>query len=208
MALLRSIFARLLLRPFVRGIVGVSVEGALPESNPFLLVANHNSHLDTPVLLSLFPPARLGRVRPVAAADYWMTGGVKRLLARGLFNVLPIDRKGGSADPLEPMRAALARGETLVLFPEGTRGEPEVIGTFHSGAARLLHETPGLRAVPVFLANSGRSLPRGTLLFVPFIVSVRVGAPLGAAASVAETRAALEAAVRSLGDAGVASPAR
>jgi 1-acyl-sn-glycerol-3-phosphate acyltransferase len=196
---LRALFALLLLRPFIRGIVGVTVEGALPPNDPFLLIANHNSHLDTPVLLSLFAPKRLAQVRPVAAADYWMTTGWKRALASGLFNVLPIERHGGE-DPLAPLQDALARGETLLLFPEGTRGEPEVMGKFHSGAARLLAENPHIAAVPVFLKNSGRSLPRGTALFVPFIVEVRIGAPLRAEGSVGEIRAALERSVRQLAD--------
>jgi 1-acyl-sn-glycerol-3-phosphate acyltransferase len=127
-----------------------------------------------------------------------MTSAWKRALARGLFNVLPIERHGGGDDLLAPLRDALARGETLVLFPEGTRGEPEVLGRFHSGAARLLVERPEVPAVPVHLTNAGRALPRGTALFVPFIVQVRIGAPVRASGSVGETRKALEAAVKAL----------
>jgi len=198
-------FHALVLRPFLRGFVGLAVEGRenLPAADPFLLVANHNSHLDTPILLSLFPLARLRRVRPVAAADYWLSSPVRRWTARTLFNILPIERRRGAppgGDPLEPLREALARGETLVLFPEGTRGEPEAMSRFRSGAARLAVERPELPVVPVHLTNAGRALPRGGALLVPFICRVRIGPPLFAKGDVKETQDTMEDAVRSLAE--------
>jgi len=201
--LVRRAFHALLLRPFVRGFLGVAVEGLehLPEDDPFLLVANHNSHLDTPILLSLFPLARLSRVRPVAAADYWLSSPLKRWISETLFNVLPIERRRAvGGDPLAGLREALARGDTLLLFPEGTRGDPEVMGRFHSGAARLAAENPSLRVLPVHLANAGRALPRGRALLVPFICRVTIGAPLSASGrGVKELQGAMEEAVRALG---------
>lgn len=192
----------LLLRPFCRWVVGVDVRGAanLPESDPFLLVANHDSHLDTLVLLSLFPLRRLGRIRPVAAADYWLSSGLKRFVARTCLNVLPVERGGAAAgeDPLAPLSSALSKGESLVLFPEGTRGEPEVLERFRTGAARLALHHPGVPVIPVYLANTGRSLPRGTSLFVPFVVKVVVGRPVSLPPDVRSATACLEDAVRSL----------
>lgn len=199
---LRVVLATLLLRPFCRWVVGVDVRGAenLPQNDPFLLVANHDSHLDTLVLLSLFPLRRLARIRPVAAADYWSASAARRFVARTCLNVLPVARGGASAgeDPLAPLSAALSRGESLILFPEGTRGEPEVLDRFKTGAARLALAHPGVPVVPVFLANTGRNLPRGTALFVPFVVRVEVGAPVRLPAGVREATVCLEEAVRSL----------
>lgn len=201
-SLLRVAAAALLLRPFCRWVVGVDVRGAenLPAEDPFLLVANHDSHLDTLVLLSLFPFRRLARIRPVAAADYWLSSPLRRFVARTGLNVLPVVRGGGPAgeDPLAPLSAALGRRESLILFPEGTRGEPEVLERFRTGAARLALAHPSVPVVPVFLGNTGRSLPRGTALFLPFVVKVRVGRPLELAGDVRAATERLEEAVRAL----------
>ncbi len=181
--------------------MGVDVRGAanLPKRDPFLLVANHDSHLDTLILLSLFPLGRLGRIRPVAAADYWLSSAPKRFVARICLNVLPVVRGGAAGeDPLAPLSAALSRGESLILFPEGTRGEPEVLERFRTGAARLALGHPEVPVVPVYLANTGRNLPRGTSLFVPFVVKVAIGSPVRLPPDVREATACLENAVRSL----------
>ena len=200
--ILGTVLSALLLRPFCRWVVGVEVRGEknLPERDPFLLVANHDSHLDTLILLSLFPLRRLGRIRPVAAADYWLSSAPKRFVAKTCLNVLPVVRGGGAAageDPLSPLSEALSRGESLILFPEGTRGEPEVLERFRTGAARLALDHPGVPVVPVYLANTGRNLPRGTSLFVPFVVKVVVGPPVSLPPDVRSATARLEEAVRS-----------
>lgn len=202
MDLVRRLFFLLLVRPFVRFVVGIEVEGKenLPANDPFLLVANHNSHLDTPLLLSLLPLAHLSRIRPVAAADYWQSSGWKRFVGEKLFNTLPIERggKGAKGDPLAPLHEALVRGESLVVFPEGTRGEPEVMGRFRSGAARLAAAHPEVPVVPVHLRNAGRTLPRGDALFVPFVCRVAIGKPLESSADHHELQRALEDAVKRL----------
>lgn len=202
-AVQRAFFA-LLVRPFLKIVVGVRLAGAenLPAGDPFLLVANHDSHLDTPLLLSLFPGRRLARIHPVGAADYWFRSRGMAFVARTFFNVLPIERTANrepGADPLAPLEAALRRGESLVVFPEGTRGEPEKLERFKSGAARLAHAVPEAVIVPVHLKNAGRSLPRGTGLFVPFICDVTVGPPVERGADFKATQARMEEAVRGLG---------
>ncbi len=201
-SLARVALAAAAIRPFVKGLVGLEVHGAgnLPARDPFLLVANHDSHLDTLVLLSLFPLGRLGRIRPVAAADYWLSSPLKRFAASACLNVLPVVRGARAGDdPLAPLSAALARGESLILFPEGTRGEPEVLERFKTGAARLALAHPEVPLVPVYLAGSGRSLPRGTALFVPLVVRVAIGEPLALSGTPREATARLEEAVRALG---------
>jgi 1-acyl-sn-glycerol-3-phosphate acyltransferase len=196
----QRLFFALLVRPFLDWVVGRRVFGLehLPQADPFLLVANHDSHLDTPLLLSLFPGARLSRIRPVAAADYWGSG-LKRFVADRLFRVLPITRTGGGgADALARMEEALDRGESLILFPEGTRGDPEILQPFRSGAARLAAARPGVPVVPAYLKNTGRNLPRGSALFLPMICEIRIGPPVETSTDVPRTQAAIEAAVREL----------
>ncbi|MGC8764185.1 MAG: lysophospholipid acyltransferase family protein [Acidobacteriota bacterium] len=142
------------------------------EEEQAIVVGNHDTHLDVFLLFSLFPLRRVGTVRAVAAEDYFGRG-LRGLLARGLFRTLLIPR--GSGDPqraLEPVRQALRRGESLVVFPEGTRGEPGVLLPFKSGIGVLMEEFPGVPVYPVALRGVERTLPKGGAVPVPFVVEM------------------------------------
>lgn len=199
----QAFFFTLFIRPFVTLFIGLRVSGFehLPRRDPFILVANHSSHLDTICLLSLFRILRLRRIRPVAAADYFERNAFTSLVSRVLFNILPIPRKDFTPEnhPLKRMHAALQHGDSLIIFPEGTRGSGE-LGKFRSGVARLASETTGIPVIPAFLVNMGRSLPKGELIPVPFFCEVRLGAPVALSGDTSEMTAQIENAVRSLGD--------
>jgi len=190
------------LRPFLALFLGVRVRGRenLPRRDPFVLIANHASHLDTVTLLSLFPLRRLRRIRPVAAADYFERSRLRSALTKSLFHILPIarSREEGAPDPRERMLAALGSGQSLILFPEGTRTKDGTMGRFRSGIAHLAMHAPDVPIVPAFLVNLGRSLPKGALIPVPMFAEVRVGAPLHPTGEREEIVAALERAVREL----------
>src|SRR5256885_6899681 len=130
--ILQRMFFALAIRPFLAVFVGLRVRGRehLPEADPFILVANHSSHLDATSLLSLFSGSRLCRIRPVAAADYFERNRAIGWLTRTFFNTLPIVRKDltPETDPRPRMLEALAAGQSLILFPEGTRGSGDAIG--------------------------------------------------------------------------------
>lgn len=153
--------------------------GCQPSDALRIYFANHTSHMDTLALWCALPAALRRRTRPVAAQDYWGHGLRAWFATRG-FNALFIERQRGAraGDPLEPLAQALARGESLILFPEGTRSAQALPGPFKSGLYHLATRFPGAELVPVYLDNLYRSMPKGALLPVPLTCSVRFGAPL------------------------------
>ncbi len=200
---LQRAFFILAARPFLAFFIGLRIKGRenLPGRFPFLLVANHTSHLDTLSLLALFPASDLWRVRPVAAADYFEVNHLVSALTRTLFNTLPIPRKGISRenDPRKILKEALLRGEGLIIFPEGTRGmHQKGMSPFKKGAAHVIQGSKDLPVVPVYLENMGRSLPKGEWIPVPFFCTVTVGRPLTLEGSIEEVTLQLAAAVQGL----------
>jgi 1-acyl-sn-glycerol-3-phosphate acyltransferase len=153
--------------------------GCRPSDALRIYYANHTSHFDTLALWSALPAPLRKRTRPVAAKDYWGTGLRARLATDG-FNALFIDRSGDKreGDPLVPLYEALARGESLIIFPEGTRRAQALPGPFKGGLFRLATRYPEAELVPVYLDNLYRSMPKGTYLPVPLSCSVRFGTPL------------------------------
>jgi 1-acyl-sn-glycerol-3-phosphate acyltransferase len=202
--LLQILFFLLVVKPFMTLFIGLRVSGRenLPTRDPFVLIANHSSHLDTVSLLHLFPLGRLRRIRPVAAADYFERSRAVSRLTRTCFNILPIARQHIRQDhhPIEAMRQALLRGESLILFPEGTRGAGPEPGRFMPGIAHLAEQAPDVPIVPAYLTNMGRSLPKGEYIPVPFFCEVRLGPPVRPSETRDETLARLETAVLSLKD--------
>jgi 1-acyl-sn-glycerol-3-phosphate acyltransferase len=153
--------------------------GTAPGPAQRIYFANHTSHIDTLAIWSSLPRELRRRTRPIAARDYWGTGIRKYIATRG-FGAVLIDRarENAEVDPLEPLRAALREGDSLIIFPEGTRGATALPAKFRSGLFRLANEFRSVELIPVYLDNLHRSLPKGALLPVPVVCTVRFGAPV------------------------------
>jgi 1-acyl-sn-glycerol-3-phosphate acyltransferase len=178
---LRGAFFLLFVRPVLTLMLGAHVRGRenLPVKGPAIIVANHNSHLDTMTILTMFPMRMLPKLRPVAAMDYFMRNGLMAWFATRIIGIIPIVRGGHSAgvNPLAPCEEALDRGEILIIFPEGSRGEPEKLQQFKKGVAHLAKARPGTPVYPLFMHGLGKALPKDSVFIVPFNCDVVAGAP-------------------------------
>jgi 1-acyl-sn-glycerol-3-phosphate acyltransferase len=199
--LLRLAFFALVARPIALIVLGLNVRyrERLPLDGPAIVAANHNSHLDTLVLLSLFPLKLLPKLRPVAAADYFTVNPLLAWFSLNVIGILPIKREGkGGVDPLKPCEVALDRGEILVLFPEGSRGEPEVMSRFKRGIAVLAARRSQVPVTPIFLHGLGKALPKDDPILVPFFCDVFVGEAMQGLADQAAFMLDLEGRMRAL----------
>jgi len=163
----------------IRLITGVRVSEVPEPVSPRIYYANHSSHLDFVVIWAALPPALRKRARPVAAADYWNKGPVRRWLAGKVFNsvLIPRGKITKADDPIGAMSAVLDAGNDLILFPEGTRSDDGGIGEFRAGIHALSHRRPNVELVPVYLENLNRILPKGEIFLVPLMGNVTFGEP-------------------------------
>jgi 1-acyl-sn-glycerol-3-phosphate acyltransferase len=193
-----------IVRPFLVMWIGVRVAGRenLPGGPPYIVIANHSSHLDTVMILSMLPLRRLHELRPVAAADYFLRNGLVAWVTRTFFNILPIPRSEISREnnPLELMTCALDEGSALLLFPEGTRltSDDEQMQHFRSGVAHLVEARPDVPVLPVWVEGARRSLPKGSWIPVPFFCSLRIGETIEVHGGRPEITRQLESAVLGL----------
>lgn len=151
-----------------------------PAARQRVYFANHRSHGDFLLIWASLPPALRRATRPVAGADYWLTGALRRYIAERVFRGVLIERNASvrHGNPVAQMSEALATGDSLIVFPEGTRNLGEGLLPFKSGIYHLARANPGVEFVPVWIENLGRVMPKGSVIPVPLLCSLSFGAGL------------------------------
>jgi 1-acyl-sn-glycerol-3-phosphate acyltransferase len=171
----------LFLLALIRVLTGAQArwQGCPPKAEQRIYFANHQSHADLVLMWAALPEELRGITRPIAAKDYWTKTAFKRWITTSVFHAIYVDRvKTGDQDPLEPLIEALTNGDSIILFPEGTRGNQEEPQNFKSGLYNLALKFPQVVLVPAWINNVQRVMPKGEVVPVPILCSVTFGAPI------------------------------
>ena len=174
----------LFLLGLIRALTGAQArwQGCPPKAEQRIYFANHQSHADLILMWAALPAELRSITRPIAAKDYWTKTPFKKWLTTAVFNAIYVDRtKTSDQDPLEPLIDALTQGDSVILFPEGTRGNQEEPQAFKSGLYNLACKFPGVVLIPTWINNVQRVMPKGEVVPVPILCSVTFGAPVALA---------------------------
>lgn len=161
----RETTGRFLLAPLMNAYTRRRVEGIenlRGLSGPIVFVANHTSHMDTPAILRALPRRWRKRVVVAAAADYFYQSKIVAVAVSLLFNTVPIERRPGRATSraIAHIDRLLDRGNSLLLFPEGTRNRTGAVGRMRFGAAKIASKH-GALIVPIYIEGTSAAMPPG-----------------------------------------------
>ena len=183
---MRQLLTRLtyycLIRPWLTLLIGVRYVNtkALRTNKQCIIVANHNSHFDAVSIYSALKWERLKRMRTVVAEEYFAKNPISKIAMVFFFNAFFVRRirEADEESPIHQMDERLKKGDSFILFPEGTRGNPGVVEDFKQGVAILLLNNPDVPFIPVYLDGFGRVLPKDSWFIVPMNCNVRFGEPI------------------------------
>lgn len=166
-----------LLKIYMHFYIGTNIRGekdSFPKKGPAIIVANHNSHMDTAVILSLFSCKEITNVHTVGAADYFFKNKILACISRNLLGIIPLNRHKVSTNIFEELYKALDKGGIVLIFPEGSRGEPGKIGSIKKGIARIAENYKSVPIFPIRLSRAENVLPKGHFIPLPFIINLEL----------------------------------
>ena len=153
--------------------------GCPPKAEQRIYFANHQSHADLVMIWAALPKELRAHTRAIAAKDYWTKTPFRQWITTAVFNVIYVARdRSADEDPLEPLFEALEQGDSIILFPEGTRGHTEEPQAFKAGLYNLALKFPKVELIPAWINNVQRVMPKGEVVPVPVLCSVTFGAPI------------------------------
>lgn len=178
--ILKYLFFTLLVKPLIYVVLGLNVRNSdkLPHKGPAILVANHSSHIDTLILMSLFKSKTVLSIYPMAARDYFLKTKFRSWFFTNVIEIIPIDRnprKFSRENPFEEATRLLREGNIVIIFPEGTRSVSDELGELKKGIAHFAKQNEDVPVIPIYIHGPGKVLPKGEGLLVPFICDVYVG---------------------------------
>lgn len=180
--MIKILFFTLFVKPFIFLFLGINICNVknLPKKGPAIIVANHSSHIDTLLLMSLFSIGMIRKVRPVAAADYFCCTKTKKFIFERFIGIVPISRhvdKKNVKHIFENIHNALKNKDIVILYPEGTRSLDDSIHPFKGGITHIVKEKSKIPIIPIYINGPGKILPKFEYLIVPFISDVYIGKP-------------------------------
>jgi 1-acyl-sn-glycerol-3-phosphate acyltransferase len=153
--------------------------GCPPKAEQRIYFANHQSNADLVMIWAALPEELRSVTRAAAAKDYWTKTPFRKWITTAVFNVVYVVRDRSEAeDPLQPLINALASGDSIIIFPEGMRGQAEEPLPFKSGLYNLAQKFPNVVLIPAWINNIQRVMPKGEVVPVPVLCSVTFGAPM------------------------------
>ena len=200
--LARVVWTELVTRPLLSAAARPHVEGLdrfEAAESPVIFAANHSSHLDAPLLLSVLPEPWRHKLVTLAAADYFFDSRVKGAYFAFALNAVPIERVKVNRQSPDRAEALIAEGWNLLVFPEGGRS-PDGWGQPHRGGAAWLAARSGRPLVPIHIKGTGRLLPRGARRIYLGPTKVTFGAPIPPDLPARQLVGRLEAAIAELAD--------
>lgn len=180
MNFVKFLFFLLVVKPFIYIVLGVNIKNGekFPLKGPAVIVANHTSHVDALLLMSLFPICSIHKIKPIAAADYFFNTPIKRFIFKTLLGAIPITRKNvrtSAKNLFAEMIESLNNKDTLIIFPEGTRSMDKEMHEFKQGIAHLAKLCPEVPFVPVYIHGAQDVMPKWDALLVPRICEMNIG---------------------------------
>ncbi len=146
----------------------------LIKTGPAIIVANHNSHIDAIVLLSIFSCKEISNTNVVGAADYFFKNKIFAWMSKNILGIIPLLRHKVSSDIFLNIYSCLDENKIIIMFPEGSRGQPGKFGSVKKGIARISEQYPLVPIYAIKITRTEDSMPKGQHIPIPFIINLKI----------------------------------